>query len=158
MKLSDKINVKEFIDSIRVEDDTPILDLVHDTRQTYKQMIQQVLKGKTEVTYGELLELAAPHAHIVKRNLNPDKTICKRCEHPLRMHEKGSCLAYWVHYSVVEIIEGERIDIVKRCPCGPDIIDEINDKNTDAVRYTMNRPELYVPGSWSVAFATVNNK
>jgi hypothetical protein len=46
--LSDKINVKEFLDSITPEQDTPIINIKDGnySKQTYKQMMQRILKDK----------------------------------------------------------------------------------------------------------------
>jgi hypothetical protein len=70
-KPTDKINVKEFIDSITPEDNTAITgDKEGDYfGVSYKQMMQEILKGKTEVTHEELANLIhSGLARIIKRH------------------------------------------------------------------------------------------
>jgi hypothetical protein len=57
--MDDKINVKEFLDSITTEDNTPITGNKDGDYfgVTYKQMMQEILKDKTELTFEELLKL-----------------------------------------------------------------------------------------------------
>ena len=71
------INVKEFIDSITPEDD----ELFHRMRTgeqfaiTYKQSMQELLEGKTEIMFRELVDMVHGNSmqDVVKNHVYPLK-------------------------------------------------------------------------------------
>jgi hypothetical protein len=78
-ELTDVINVKEFIDSITEEDDELFHRIHKDGRQftiTYKRYTQELLEGKTEIMFRELVDMYHDGDKI--------EDIAKRHVYPLR--------------------------------------------------------------------------